>query len=78
MWTRAFWKDTAERVLATAAEVAIPAFAGASLWDIDYLAAAGLTGAAAVAALLKAIIASTRGVDSASLVEAYVGRHREQ
>lgn len=74
MFTGAFWKDTAERVISTAAQAAIPTFLGASLWDIDYRAAVGITGSAAFLALLKALIAGGRGDhESASL---YVGRHR--
>lgn len=74
MFTGAFWKDAAERVVSTAAEVALPAFAGASLWGIDWRTAAGLTGAAALAALCKALVAGTRGDNESAAL--YVGRHR--
>lgn len=65
MFTKAFWKRTAERVISTAAETAIATFAGSSLWDIDYGTAAGITGSAALVALLKSL-ASTRVGDPES------------
>ena len=64
-----WFTDALERAAATAAEVALPAFLGASVWDIDYKAAFGLTAAATVASVLKAVVARFKGdPESASLV----------
>lgn len=69
MFTRKFWKDAFERVVGTAAAVAIPTFTGTNLWEIDYATAAGITGSAAVVTLLKCLAASRVGSsDSAGLV----------
>lgn len=61
MWTKTFWKSTAERVIGTAAAVAAPTFIGASAWDIDYRAAAGLTLASSAFTFLKCIVSATIG-----------------
>lgn len=61
MWTRTFWKSTAERVIGTAAAAAIPTFVGTSLWGIDYQVAAGISGAAAVFTVLKCLVSATIG-----------------
>lgn len=71
LFTRKFWHDAAERVAWTTAEVALPVFAGASIFDVDYRAAAGITASAAVVALLKAILATRVGdPDSAATLPA--------
>lgn len=61
MFTLTFWKDTCERVIATAAEAAATLFVGHSLWDIDYRAAAGIIGGMAVASLLKSLASARLG-----------------
>lgn len=61
MWTKIFWKSTAERTIGTAAAVAIPTFAGTSLWGIDYQVALGISGAAAVMTVLKCLVSATIG-----------------
>lgn len=61
MFTRTFWKSTAERVIGTAAATAIPTFAGASVWDIDYRTAVGITASASIVTALKCIVAATLG-----------------
>ncbi len=65
-----WFTDMAERALATAAEVALPAFVGANVWDIDYRAATGLTLAATAVSVLKSIVARFKGnEESASLAD---------
>ncbi len=61
MWSKKFWKDTAERVIGTAAATAIPTFAGANAWDIDYRTAAGITLSASIVTLLKCLAVYTMG-----------------
>ena len=63
-------KDALERAGATFAEVILPCFIGANLFDVDYRAGVGIAGAAAVGSLLKSVVARYRGDrDSASLVK---------
>ena len=76
MFTKAFWKDTAERVIVTAAQ-ALLAVIGVDLFKPDaiesWTAAAWVVALAALASFLKCIIASRGGdPDSASLVSADV------
>jgi hypothetical protein len=61
MWTRTFWKSTAERVIGTAAAAAIPTFVGTSVWGIDYQVALGITASASAVTFLKCIVAATIG-----------------
>lgn len=63
IWTRAFWKATAERVVSTALQAAVPTITAASLDGIDWGAAASITGAAALLSLVKNVIA---GINSGS------------
>lgn len=71
LFTGAFWADTAERVITSAAGGAL-AVASASTFILnapDSWAAIGLgAGTAAVVSLFKAIVASSSGTGSASLV----------
>ena len=71
MFTRKFWRDTAERAISTAAEAAV-AILGADAFniiDIDPLHVGGIAAGAALLAVLKAVGASARGnPESASLV----------
>lgn len=71
MWTKKFWKDTAERVLATAAQAAAGAIgATAVIQGVDWRVVGGTAATAALLSLLKALYASRRGdPNSASLIE---------
>lgn len=61
MWTRRFWQSTAERTIGTAAAAALPTFVGASAWDINYMAALGITLGASAVTFLKCLVAATIG-----------------
>lgn len=73
MFTKQFWMDTAERVITTAAEVALVWLVGSA--TLDALTATWeqglfLIGGAAVASLLKSILATRFGnPEDASLVK---------
>lgn len=60
IWTKAFWKDTVERVVSTAAQVAIGVVTadGFDLVNFDLKAAASVIGVAALASFLKALVAN--------------------
>lgn len=61
--------DALERAGATFAEVVLPAFVGADVFNIDYKAALGLAASATVASVLKSVVAKFHGdPNSASLV----------
>lgn len=78
LFTGKFWRDAAERVAWTSAEVALPVFVGSSIFDVDYRAAAGITASAAVAALLKAILATRVGdPDSAATLPGELSGRRK-
>ncbi len=78
MFTAAFWRDTAERVIATAAQAALGVL-GTDAFDLvefDWRAGALTIGIAAAASLLKALVAGTGVIGDqgdASLVSS--GRH---
>ena len=78
MWTRAFWKDTAERAVKTAAQTAGGVLiVGTPIWEIDWTAGLGITATATVLSILTSLASSGRGDhESASALE-YVGRHRK-
>ncbi|GEM_PF-4945534 len=63
--TRTFWKDTAERVLATFLQVLLPALgieAGVSgVHEASWMPALSIAAAAAVLALIKCLIAGLTG-----------------
>lgn len=61
IYTSAFWLDTSERVIGTAAATAAPTFLGTNAFGIDYAVAAGITLSAAAFTTLKCIIAATIG-----------------
>jgi hypothetical protein len=60
IWTGLFWKDTAERVLATVAQVLIAVLSvdGLNLVALDWQAIASAVAIAGALALLKAILAN--------------------
>lgn len=77
MWTRTFWRDAAERAVATAAEAALALVAadGMGVLEVDWAHVGSVSGLAAVAAVLKALVASRTGdPSSASLVD-LPGKH---
>jgi len=71
MWTKKFWQDTLERVIATAAQSAVAAIGTtAVIQSVDWRVVGGTAATAALLSLLKALYASRRGdPTSASLVE---------
>lgn len=70
MWTARYWKDLAERVVATAAQAAVGAWGTtAVIGDVDWRIVAGTAAAAAALAVIKALAAAGKGdPTSASLV----------
>lgn len=81
MFTILFWRDAAERAIATAAQAALgvlvvdggPLYVG--LLDVDWSAGLSIAGSAALASVLKSLVATRVGdPDSASLAPS-VGRH---
>lgn len=74
MWSPPFWRDAAERAIATAAQTGIGVLvvdgAGVGLLDVDVPAALSLIGAAALVSILKSLAARRVGTpDTASLVD---------
>ncbi len=72
MFTRAFWKDTAERAISTAAQAAIGLLSadGLGVLDVDWGDVGSVSGLAALIAVLKALVASrVNDPESASFVE---------
>lgn len=73
MWTSLFWKDVAERVIATVAQVllGIITASGFNLLNFDPVSVLTVTGVAALGVLLKALIAVQVGktVSPASLAK---------
>jgi len=71
MFTPAFWKDLAERAIASAAGGAVTAMGGAALGVIetDWIGVASFAAGTAIFSVLKALAATRRGdPESASLV----------
>lgn len=71
MWTKAFWKDTAERAIKTASQTAVALFAGdtATVLSIDWVQGAAVVGTATLVSVLTSIASTGRGnPDSPSLV----------
>lgn len=74
MWTKLFWKDTAERVVSTAAQAAIGLLTvdGFDVANFDLETGAAVVGVAALVSFLKALVADRfvgDAVSPASLVE---------
>lgn len=68
MWTKTFWKDVSERMIATAFQVIIALIAvdGFSLATVDLAAFATAVGFAVVTVFGKAVIAASSVKDSVS------------
>ena len=78
MLTNLFWKDTAERVLSTMAQVLLALFLtdGFDLLTLDWKLAASAVGTAGLIALLKAVVAAYAvkpAVSPASLAPSHRG-----
>ena len=73
MWTSLFWKDVAERVIATVAQVLLGIITadGFNLVNFDVASIATVVGVAAFGVILKALVASQVGktVSPASLAK---------
>lgn len=71
MYNALFWRDTFERVLNTALQalLAVLLVDGTNLANLDYKATAVMVGSASAVALVKALLAATKGdaVSPASL-----------
>ena len=76
MFTATFWKDTAERVVATAAQAAILSIGADQLNVLDggLTVHLGFAGGGAVLAFLKALAAGVKDPRTASLVD-LPGKH---
>ncbi len=68
MFTLPFWKDAAERAIATAAQTAVGVLgvAGLGLLDVDWTAALSVSALAGLVSVLKSVVASRFGDGSAS------------
>ncbi|MFJ8822409.1 holin [Streptomyces sp. NPDC102467] len=71
MWTRSFWKATAERAIRTFAQaLAAVLVAGATnLLDVDWVAALGTAGFATVLAVLTAVGTAGVGAHGPGILE---------
>ena len=56
MWTKEFWRDTAERAICTFAEAMLGYLAVNSLADVDWVNALSVSGVAFIATVFKCII----------------------
>ena len=63
IWTKAFWKDAAERVVATAAQVAVAMLSadGMGVLDVAWTQTGSVVALAALLAFFKALAASRVG-----------------
>ena len=69
MFTKLFWKDTFERVVSTAAQAALGVLTAdgvIGVADVDFKAGASIVGLAALASLLKALVAGKFTGDNVS------------
>ncbi|GFH38924.1 holin [Streptomyces pacificus] len=71
MFTRAFWKATAERMIRTFAQgtLGVASADGLGILDVDWAQAASVGGLAAALALLTAIAASGAGQPGPGITE---------
>ena len=72
MWTRAFWKATAERAIATAAQAALLIVGAEQLnvVSVSWAEVGGFAAGGAVLAVLKSLVAANVGNGSPSLTSA--------
>lgn len=78
MWTPAFWKDTTERAVKTAAQTgAALLVVGTPIWEIDWTAGLGITATATALSILTSLASSGRGDNESASALEYVGRHRK-
>lgn len=79
MFTLRFWKQTAERAVATAAESVLAVLTVDGVvqsFDLDVIHVASIAGLSALAAVLKALVASQTGSsESPSFVADEPGEH---
>ncbi len=81
MFTALFWRDAAERALSTAAQAALALLLvdGGSVYvgllDVDWAGGASVVGSAALASLLKSLIASRVGDPGSASLAPSVGTH---
>jgi hypothetical protein len=71
MWTAKFWKETAERAIKTAAQVALTFFVvgETNIASVDFAMTAGVTAGAAIASVLFSLASAPFGPEgSPSLV----------
>lgn len=69
MWSKAFWRDAAERAVKTAAQSALGVLTATSVDAIDWAGGVSVVAVATAASVLTSIVSSGRGdTDSASLV----------
>lgn len=61
MWSKAFWKDAAERTVGTTAASLAASLPAVGLLEVDWLAALSVSGMAGLLTLLKALAAHTVG-----------------
>ena len=80
MWSVEYWQDVAERAVKTAAQTLAGSFGvGVGLFDVDWVAALSVTGAATVLSVLTSIGSHGRGTPTnASALDPARGggRHR--
>jgi ATP-dependent protease ClpP protease subunit len=71
MFTKAFWKDAAERAIATAVQTAAGAVGAGSVFDVNWKAQVSVIVTATALSLGKSIVAAykTDAVSPASLVK---------
>ncbi|MBA0126273.1 holin [Haloechinothrix sp. YIM 98757] len=63
MWSARYWRDLAERAIASTAAGALTAIGGDTLnvWDADYTMISGVAAGAGLIAVLKGLAAKTIG-----------------
>lgn len=77
IWTGAFWKDTAERAIKTAAQTAGAVLVvGTPIWEVDWTAGLGITATATALSVLTSIASSGVGTKGTAAAN-YVGQHRK-
>ena len=78
MWTAAFWKDTAERAIKTAAQTAGSILiVGTPIWELDWATGLGITATATALSVVTSIASTGRGDHESASALGYVGQHRK-